>query len=337
MAQNQILFFPGIGGNEIRWIGSFLSAAGVVWVNTTRLALGGFQWLMLDPGGSGKASAWYPNTYAGDSVSYYYTALIDYFRQRGDRISDIRSDWRKRIEFDGAQAAQRILDAAALGPVTLVCHSRGGLLAAEAIRRLVALGDLAAIKQGISIGTPWRGSYEAAGYLGGYAQLPLTLDILGNLASLNATYFLRGRSVREVIASWPGVYELMPDPATAATNGDPHAEPWYNAVLWGGSGVPISDFHLTAARDRWRTPPTLPQTLKWVHIVGTGFRTRGPFIGTSPVGLPASVASSVEGDGTVPQWSAEALGGRIVRVNSSHSRMPTSPIVHGIIEGIMQE
>jgi len=331
------LLFPGVSGNEILWSGRFFtSQTGTVWVNLTRLALGGLQWLELNPAGDGPASTWIPYTYPGNEVAYYYPPLMEYLRSRDWTVHTFQTDWRKTIATDAVRAAQEIVRLSVDQPVTLVCHSRGGLLAAAACERLRTLGELDRVKEAVGLGVPWKGSYNAFGYLAGFDRTPLLLTVLGNLASLNATYFLRGRSVREVCCTWPGLYELCVDPVAAAAQGDAGAADWYNAFLWERSKLPLSALHMANAKARWLTNPGPPVGLRWSHIIGTGFRTRGPTISTQPVGLPQGMPENLAGDGSVPEWSAGAAPGTVYRVNLTHNELVTSTIVHGIMEGIFQ-
>jgi pimeloyl-ACP methyl ester carboxylesterase len=331
------LFFPGIAGNEINWRGAFFtSQTGNLWLNKTRIALGSFQWLQLDPTGTDRASTWYPFTTPGAELSQYYTPLMNYLSGRDWVARSVQIDWRKTIAQNAEQAVTQIRDFSGAGPLTLVGHSRGGMVAAAACQLLSASGQLGLIRRGVSIGTPWRGSYTPIGYLGGYDSLPLLLNILGRLTSLNFTALVAGPSVRDVVATWPGLYELLPDPAAAAAAGDPNVPNIYNSFLWEREGLPVSAAHLASAQARWATHPGLPQGLTWAHIVGTGFRSKGPLFGTAP-GRNASVqANTVDGDGTVPTWSATALGGQVFTTQLTHFDMPNDSLVHGLLEGIFQ-
>lgn len=337
MATGSCLVFGGIAGNEINWTGAvFRSQMGNVWVNPLRISLGGLQWMILDPTGTDRPSSWTPRTYPGGLVRYYYPPLIKYLDSRDWTVFEVPLDWRKRINDNAPLAAQFIRDASRNGPVTLVAHSRGGLVAAAACKLLEASGELGLIRQGVSLGTPWKGSYEPYGYLGGWGSVPLWLNRIGLAASLNFTFLVKGKSVREVCATWPGLYELAPDPVAGRAAGDLLLENWYNAAQWARQDLPVSQFHMDNARARWATNPALPATLRWTHIVGTGFLTLGPVKRLGGEGTEAALGRSFDGDGTVPLWSANALGGNVIAVPVSHSELPGSQICHGIMEAAFQ-
>lgn len=336
MANRRILFFPGIAGNELHWQSRYLSSEGIVWYRTSRLAAGGLQWLILSPGGDEPYSTFSPIIRPGPPVDFYSADLLDFLRRQGHVVDSVVCDWRKRLEKSTQGVADYVRAWAKDGPITFLCHSRGGLLAQEVARSLAASGELDKIQEGIGLGVPWRGSYDPMGWLGGYAKTALTLNLIGWGLSLNASIVTKGWSIEKVCSTWPGLYELLPDPAYLTAVGDPGAGDVYNAFLYNRGGLSVSDFHLSWARDRWATNPTLPTGLKWTSIVGTGRESGGPLFAEYLPGTPQKLQHKVDGDGTVPLWSATAVGGPVLRTTESHSGMIGSPIVHGLIDGILQ-
>lgn len=330
-----LLFIPGIGGNELLWQPPFFGTRKALWVNLTKLAVGGLQWLALDPSGTGPLGFWHPELTAGPAVGDYYGSFKDWLRRGGYTVEDAWIDWRKPLSASVDAVVSDIRRLGASEPVRIVTHSRGALVALEALHVLAASGELGKVRQGVSLGPPWRGSYAPIGYLGGWDSFALVLQILSTAAGIGSGGVLFGLPVRVVVQSWPGLYELLPDPATATAAGDTDIDSVYNAFLWQRAGVPISPTHLANARARWATAPGLPPGVRWASIAGNGYATRGPSVGAITFDLPGSVAKKFDGDGTVPFWSSSATSGTVIPFNATHSEMCNSGAIMDTIQGLL--
>lgn len=103
------------------------------------------------------------------------------------------------------------------GPVDIVCHSMGGLVAADCVFRH---GQSGLFRKVVSLGTPFKGS----------------VDAVWKLAAGRASGWMRGpASERTAARTIPAVYQLLPSYKGAVVSDDPALRDLFDVRAWQGS------------------------------------------------------------------------------------------------------
>jgi pimeloyl-ACP methyl ester carboxylesterase len=134
-------------------------------------------------------------------------------------------DWRLDIRYSGARLAEHLRQQAAQGERWhLVAHSQGGLVVLAAAR-LLGAEELARLVQSVCfVGVPFFGAVNSL------------------LALLNGTFF-NGAIPKEVVRTWPSVYQMLP--RWGIVGGNPNRPDllldatWMNAGLMPAPGAPV--------------------------------------------------------------------------------------------------
>lgn len=214
-------------------------------------------------------------------------------------------DWRLGVQRGGARFAAALRRDAR--PACIVAHSLGGLVAQAAL----AEENLPAISRLMLMGVPAAGSYAAVQALRG------TYTVVRKLARLDRHHDASALA-RDVFASFPSLYDLLPRGATARDTD------FLDPRQWPATGLGPEPRLLQAARRRapWPGVGALP----CASIVGIG----------APTVVQASLSAdrsefvyevSAAGDGTVPIDSACAGGGEIYYTRVGHSELPRDATV----------
>ncbi|MER8058663.1 MULTISPECIES: lipase/acyltransferase domain-containing protein [unclassified Streptomyces] len=208
----------------------------------------------------------------GLGSAHPYTAMVAEMRRSvvdPAALLPFPYDWRLSVEHNGAllaAAARRHLDAwrahpghrgyleanPEAGPARLVvvAHSMGGLLTREALHLDPALrGDIRAV---MTVGTPFNGSVKAVLMLNAGKGLPFPVP---------------PAVLRQVAATMPGLYDLLPGYRAFEADGDMRVPGVEDIVALGGRR------ELAKAAVDWRisrAETTLPEH---VTVVGMGQRT----------------------------------------------------------------
>jgi pimeloyl-ACP methyl ester carboxylesterase len=222
-------------------------------------------------------------------------------------------DWRLSIPALGLTVRDTLATTLAESPtrkLVVVAHSMGGLVAAHAVHAL-AEADRRRVLGLIALGTPWRGSYEAARFLSGSGPL---VAAFGDVAGLSA------EEVTRVLQSLPGLVGLLPPTATALTPS--RYAPGALGTTPGGESL------LAEVAAMHRTPPAGTLAIVSGHASTVcGFTSND---GPDPVWGP--------GDGVVPLDSA-TCGGTLAfeMVADAHATLPLNPVVISkVVERIRQ-
>jgi pSer/pThr/pTyr-binding forkhead associated (FHA) protein len=233
-------------------------------------------------------------------VAEYLTEALGYERGRG--VLEFAYDWRRDVRESAARLAQAIEAWDVRAPITIIAHSMGCLVSRWYVERL---GGKQRIGRLILVGGPHLGAPRAVA------------ELLGGTKSLHQR--LVGERVRETLAGFPSIYQLLP---------------------WGVAGAdqdgrPLDLF----ADDRWLPEPARPllheartfrrtlgtrSSVPAVSIFGYGQKTiaritarRGDDGGWRGVGFE----TATDGDETVPQRSAVLPGSEIHPVRQSHGAL----------------
>lgn len=326
-----VLVVGGFGGNELRAKFPVYQGSITVWLCVKTLRVGGYHWLQLASDGQQKYLPWYPRLNPGPLVQYFYPTLTNSLRSQGWDVVDHWTDWRMPLDDQAAALVDQIYDLSAQQPVRIVCHSRGGLLTARALQTIWNAGNIKRVWKCVGLGVPWAGSYAPIPYLGGWINQ--YLEDLNLSAGFGSMFALRVplAHLRFIVASWPSIYELLPNPAVAAQAGDTLVPALYDPTTWENEGVPVNALHLENARKAWDGFVGLPPGVDWLDIIGVGLGARGPMRNAVTVGKSGLLGHDFEGDGVVPEFSARASGKRAIAIAESHSGLLSSDLAHGII------
>ena len=270
----KVFILPGIMGSKlaVREVDGDLD---LIWIDPIDLAEGRVHELNYGRD---------PDTVVATGVLYSAYLRMKYrLRWEGFDVSFLPYDWRHGIHEIARRTIQHIR--AADGPVALVCHSMGGLVA----RKIAAELEPAELPTVVTVGTPNFGSYSPV------TVLRLTHDYVRLLARLEE----RGpkKIVKDDLSGFPGLLEMMPSPARRPD------ELYFRPDWWPDGGVVPADDVLSAAGGAQQS---LPDTDRRFHqIVGIDQET---IVGARIENGSLAFELSDDGDGTVPRDLAETDG-----------------------------
>jgi pimeloyl-ACP methyl ester carboxylesterase len=251
-------------------------------------------------------------------------------------------DWRKSLPASAERVRDAVLSAydSSGGPVHIVAHSMGGLLARTTLMTYPELWSR--IGRVVFIGTPHYGSPAIAGYLKNHLWGAEPLALLGRYLDRPAFRSLRG------------VLNLMPAPADVYPGGTEGRHPcagfdMYDAAAWRLDLDSPSQQALQSALDgtarlhrdlhAWHGRLDPDQRDRMAIIAGLGRKTlfrlayRRAGFGTLWRHMDRVTAREPgnihrDGDGRVPLASATLDGVEIRYIEGEHGRLPTIPAVY---------
>lgn len=209
-------------------------------------------------------------------------------------------DWRLGVQRSGARFAAALRRDGR--PACIVAHSLGGLVT----RAALAQPGLPDISQLVLLGVPATGSYAAVQALRG------TYTVVRKLAQLDRHHDA-ATLARDVFASFPSLYDLLPRDTTARDTD------FFDRAQWPAAGLGPEPRLLQAARRRGLA--AAGGTIPCASVVGVG----------TPTVVQARLSAdrsefeyqiSADGDGTVPADSARAGGGALYYTRVAHSDLP---------------
>ena len=299
-----VLVIPGIMGSKLgdarRGRRNTGAGAGMIWFDPAAISAGRLADLALP-----RTPALVPR---GVQL-FTYARLILQLRLAGFDVATHPYDWRRGLDELGAELAARL--AAVPGPVHLVGHSMGGLVARMALARLPPHK----VRRLILLGTPNRGSFAAVQALRGTYGFVRKVSRLDPSASPEAL-------AAGVFHTFTGLYDLLP--AGTARGGAEVDRP----EAWPRQGLapdPVQLARIAPIRARL-APPDARMLQILGHdcptVVGLG-HGRGGF--TYRMGW--------HGDGTVPVALARLRGIPAWFVTEVHARLPCNgAVIHAIID-----
>lgn len=244
---------------------------------------------------------------ASSALASVYQPLQKLLQTFSVEYLEFAYDWRADISTNGERLAgflQQFRNGTRR--VNVVAHSMGGLVAASGLQRIDA--DLVRyVPRLFTLGTPWRGSYQAVNMLTGEHD---TARVVAGLTQWGTfTSFREWRRIfGEVAATWPGIYDMLPWPEMLAVDGvPPERNPW-TMDWWASVNTAIRAFELQAAPFRRVTSAPLPPGVQHFNWRGVEKVTPGP-MPTKLEGGRFSNPRDLYGDGTVPHFSSLAPEG----------------------------
>jgi pimeloyl-ACP methyl ester carboxylesterase len=335
-----LVFIPGVMGSLLmsRTLG------GVWWIDArTRNRL---NHLRLAPDGLADAER------SHDVVSFtvdtsYETFLATALGHPDLTPTNFHYDWRKPLSASSERLRDLLLGLAqeARGPVHVIAHSMGGLMARIALQRHPELWNV--VGRIVFVGTPHYGSPAIAGYLKNHFSGFNLMALLGRYID-RPTF----RSMWGPISLLPAPLGIYPGTRDAAApwSSDPYPHPasnydFYDAAAWALDLAPEEEAHLQRVLDAaaefhrrlyaWHMGLDQERRDRMAVIAGIGVQTL--FRLAYPTGLGRLVpfrsmekvtgrrAGNVhrEGDGRVPLASAELeFVGETRYVVGEHAQLP---------------
>jgi hypothetical protein len=332
-----IIIVPGIGGCELSSQPTLFGLGPPVrlWLNPSAMAGGGWRLLGLADDGITPDVPLTGPIVPGLPLGNYYADLGKMLSEKGWRVVGARLDWRQALARDADRLVSLIREEEPAGPLHLVAHSRGGLVARRAIEQLRAAGELGRLGWCAGLGVPHYGSWEAAGLLAGWNRTAALLAVvLEGTASILSAGYVQLR-LRHVLTSWPAAYELLPNPAAPAISPN-EIEEIYGPGTWSAAGLSVSAAWLQAARKGWASIPLVPPGVDWIDVVGIGSRTPTRLYTPAQVGTSQGWRWDFQGDSVVPsRWAVQPNRPRIT-TPSSHGALAYDGRVVDVLSTALQ-
>jgi hypothetical protein len=269
--KGRVLIVPGVQGTKLGTPRAGLLPPRLVWIGPSVLT-GALKELSLDE----------PVKRHGPLgvFAFVYLRCKLQMQALGYDASFFPYDWRESAQVAARELVRVIRERDE--PVKLIAHSMGGLVARLAIAELDAVGEVSRVRRCVMVGTPHAGAPAAILALRGTFGL---VDWLHRFDLAHTSEEL----ARDVWASFPSVYELLPQDCTL------------QQLL--GAGAPAREELLKQARGVHAKLP-VPDGRMCV-LAGTGMATPTR-VRVQSKGM--SIERSKQGDGTVPLGSAVLQG-----------------------------
>lgn len=304
-----VLIVPGVVGSKLgdKKRNVIERLLRVIWLNPLRIAQGALLELKVVGGRSGDIQTY------GVFLKTYLRLKLSLERAGWD-VEFVPYDWRVSLEVSADTLIAEVRRRAG-APVHIVAHSMGGLLVRAAIAR--DADAMAPVRRIITLGTPHQGSFSPVPLLRGiHGTLKLAAGIdLSNDATTLA---------REVFASMPGFYELLPN----STVFEGHL---FDVKRWPAAGVlpnaallkdaPLVQSRLAQPDQRFRAIVGYGNpTLSSAGLAGQDFRLR----------------CSNDGDGAVLFKSSEIKGVPTWYTDVEHGELPNGEKVRAAIIDLLK-
>jgi len=302
----KVYLLPGIMGSQLGHWHPRGQAADLLWLDPSDIVRGRLAELR-----SGADPALEPL----GAIVYSYLALKLRLQAAGFKVILYDYDWRQDLRLLGAQLAAR-LRAEPRGPLALVGHSMGGLLARAALGHCAGDPTAERITRVIGLGTPHGGSIAAV------QALRATYPVVCRLAAIDGRHDAEGLS-REVCCTFKSVYQLLP--------ADSGGLDLFDARSWPQRGAGPDAALLAAARGFGAQ--LAPADARFVSIIGTGQRT---VTGIERRGGQFHYEISAAGDGTVSALCATLPGAHDYFLRCEHSELPRSELVAGAVVDLLR-
>ncbi len=336
MAAN-VLFFPGLLGSNIGYFPPDGSPYQPCWMDLFAILQGELRYLQLSPDGSGPGPLAQGRTLNPNGVfGPAYSPFLAFLDSAGFNSIAVAFDWRQSILTATPGATNAAIAAFGSAPFWIVAHSMGGILARQVYSLMVAKGLGSQVSGIIFICTPHYGSFEIVRL---FNRLPLTYQAIA-IATGWADY-AGGHPgpayLDAVIATWPGVYELLP---FAGSGPLWKADPAQAAALYGVSTYPDGNPFLetvlfTAAKTSQSLFNPAGPANRTYCIAGVGQNTYYSLSGAAPLNTDNGYLSTSLGDGEVTLDEASLAGTPVAPVLTTHGLACLDPLVWAAVYALL--
>lgn len=335
MSDPTVILVPGFLGSSLSLAIGGLPSVGL-WLNPAALLAGLFRRLALPVDDRPLFATGDGFLTPGMPLAAYYGLLDVYLDNHGWDCISAEADFRRPLTEDAARVVELVRVKAAAAPVRIVCHSRGGLVTRIALGTLAAAGQLGMVARVVGLGVPHVGSLNAVSALSGRAPLIRHIETLSKYGYGLLGLLIDPLPVRDVLRSWPALYQLLPDPGRSNLPADVLAAV-YAPATWGPDTLPPYPPHLTAAAAAWPQIPDVPAGVQWIDIAGFGTETAVGVPGAEAVASGGQWSYSQDGDGTVPVTSATQAGRPKVLTPTQHDMLPNDGRLWALISTILRD
>jgi pimeloyl-ACP methyl ester carboxylesterase len=331
-----VIIVPGIMSSYLDDSNNF-----EIWPNLTAMVFPGkdvyLEKLILNVDGSSSESIRETSIIRGIEGNDFFEGL---FLNLKDPI-EFPYDWRLGIDSLSSKLKEKIDKIKierSVGKVNLVAHSMGGLLVKKYLENFG--GD--SINKFIDIGTPHTGSpkaFKILNYGDDMGFKPLGVSILNS------------EKVKEISQNMPAIYQLLPSQEYFSSSDNDYRYYVFNAANGedrltfeqtgnylkdlGRNGVLID--RADALHEEIDNLNPADYGVDAYNIVGCGTPTVGQFFILEEGEHPVYNIRMINGDGTVPLRSAEAMQSSKTYYarNARHSLMPSTQGVKELVTGIL--
>lgn len=345
---------PGLFGSGLRTAvpSRYGPAKSLVWISKTRLGS-----YLLDPLVLG-ADGITPPTDVGTvlNASGVYPALdwqtLDNAVSDGPHVSfDFAYDWRKDLRVAAAELANILSIAAQSDEWAVICHSAGAVVTLLAWAQLPA-NVRAECRRVIWIDPCIGGSYDSVrGMAGGYWEMygfgqlsSILAGVVQFLDSPSLTPAGQQARLERAVASWPSLYQLMPNPGQPWIGLDPNLQGIYNAARW-TAGNPfvqqqwLNSAATTQAAISLALAADLPPSVRVVNEPDDTMQRLAALAGK--LDAADDYVSTKDGDGVVPTVRSLLPGVPTLTLSGAHqnvmgSAQLASRIISLIDDGLPQ-
>lgn len=301
MATKTVILVPGFLGNELLVPNRF-GGEMTAWLSTPGMASFGFEALALPTADRPGLPRPGQEVRIGFPLEGIYRLCIQYLQLRDWDVIPLQFDWRKDI-FSSAQHLRDVIFKHGVEDgVHIIAHSRGGLVTRQALGMLTADQRPHFVRRVIGVGVPHVGAITAVATLGDCSDWVQKLRFGLRLATPWVSPFNWSDRVSNLIRSWPGLYQLLPDP-TRSLLSPATVDAVYTPASYNPDGIDPYPPHLFQARAAWGNIPDVFPSVEWVDVVGLGVET------LAGIALPVNLQRRrgyflADGDGTVASGSA---------------------------------
>jgi len=304
-----VVIVPGFPGSQLVDQGFELFAKDV-WYSAVEYLVNGPDNLDLaangiDPGPLASG----PLTPSGPVDLGIYEPLMTQLANDGWQVDFHPWDWRRSFAVEGANFGRFLASKYAARDFWVVAHSAGGLLSRFAYSYFATTPAVARWRRTLYLGTPHGGSHWAtcclAGNWGDGAWTTMFGTAVANAFGPISRFPRLPASLQDrflqVLASWPGLYDLFPSSYGQWAGLDPLAASAWNLSTWSSVNPHVTQARLTqgqaevAALNALLAGPRPPEA----NIIGKSFSTPRAFINLADVALKKGYTYTTLGDGTV--------------------------------------
>jgi pimeloyl-ACP methyl ester carboxylesterase len=300
---DRVLILPGIMGSKLGYRRPLLPGLpDVIWADPFDIALGRLSELEL--GGPRR------NIEALGVILFAYLSLKLRLRIAGFDVDFVPYDWRRSMRVLGRDLANRI--ATEPGPVHLVAHSMGGLVARASLNHSPRIGRI------VMLGTPNFGSFAPVQAVRG------AYGLLNRIAQWDRRHTMA--QLAAIFGAFPGLLEMIPSASLSGRND------LFELANWPGPGQRPDQAALRSARAIQDALPRSGGGSEIIMIAGINQQT---VVDATVQGDEFAYTLSTEGDGTVPLRLALLPGVQTYYVEGEHGSLPGNAAVQRALPSIL--